>query len=116
MICIVCPRGCELEVQRDTTGTSGYRVSGHLCPRGEKYGITEMTNPTRVLTTTVQVSGGGLPRLPVRSAGAVPKDKIFEIMDALRQVQVRAPVKCGQVVVANILGTGIDIIASRDLN
>jgi CxxC motif-containing protein len=111
LTCIVCPVGCRLKVDEE----NGYAVKGNTCKRGEVYGKNELQNPTRVLTTTVAIEGGTHGRCPVRTNGAIPKSKIFEAMDVLKKLRLTAPVRCGEVVLKNILGTGIDVIATRDM-
>ena len=113
MTCIVCPTGCQLEVVTTAEGTID--VSGAQCPRGVAYGKNEILNPTRVLTTTVKIRGGSLPLLPVRTARAIAKQHLQRAMMALREVEVSAPVRTGDVIVANLLATGIDVVASRDM-
>lgn len=110
LVCIVCPKGCRLTVD-DTT----YEVTGNNCPRGAAYGKTELTAPTRVLTSTVKIENGVLSRCPVRTAGAIPKGKLFEAMSALREVTLVSPVKIGDVVIKNVCGTGVDVIATRNI-
>ncbi len=112
--CINCPMGCLLTV----TLTDGAitDVTGNTCPRGETYAHQELTNPQRMLTSTVRISGGELPLLPVVSKSTLPKGKILECAQALRAVSIEAPVKTGDVIVANILGLGVDIVASRDMD
>ncbi len=113
MNCINCPMGCELTV---TLADGKFvKVTGNTCPRGAKYAQDEVTAPKRMLTTTVRAVGGFLPLLPVVSKTVLPKEKILACAEALRSVKVQAPIKAGQVVVADILHTGVDIIASRDL-
>ena len=113
MNCIMCPLGCELTVTlEDGVFTS---VTGNTCPRGAKYAQDEVTAPKRMLTSTVAVEGGLLPLLPVVSASVLPKERILDCAAYLRGVKVTAPVKTGDVVVKNILGLGVDIIASRDM-
>ncbi|MGB4985221.1 MAG: DUF1667 domain-containing protein [Erysipelotrichaceae bacterium] len=109
MICISCPKGCQLQVD------DKLQVSGNGCPNGVKYAINEITNPTRVLTTTIKIENGLYNRLPVVSNKPLPKDKIIPAILKLREISVCSPVKCQQVVYANILGLGIDIIASCDM-
>jgi len=113
MTCITCPTGCQLEVERDAQGN--LRITGHQCRRGEIYAQNEVLNPRRVLTTTVRIRHGSLPLLPVRTAEAIPKELLAKAMEVLAQIEVTAPVKPGEVGVANILDTGIDVIASRDM-
>lgn len=109
LICIVCPKGCYLRVDEE----NGYAVTGNGCPRGAAYGEAELTNPTRVVTSTVRCSGGRYPRCSVKTAGAIPKEKIFAVMAALAGVEVTAPVRVGQTVIENVCGTGVDVVATR---
>ena len=112
LICIACPRGCYVTVDLDDAGEI-VAVSGHSCKRGETYARTEMTNPTRSLTTTVKVEGGVHPVVPVKSAAPVPKGLLFDCMKEINKVTVKAPVQIGDVVIRNILGTGVDIVATN---
>lgn len=116
MICIVCPVGCHMEVVKDGTSKDGYEVSGNQCLRGKVYGIKEMRNPTRVLTSTVKITEGKLPRLPVTTKGAIPKELIMEAMKVINQVEVKAPVKVGKVIIKNLLDTGVDVVATRSMD
>lgn len=111
LVCIVCPRGCRLRVDEDRD----YFVTGNGCPRGAEYGKIELTNPTRVVTSTVRCTGARHPRCPVKTSGAIPKGLIFSAMKTLEGVTLTAPVKLGQVVVENVCGTGLDFVATRDL-
>jgi CxxC motif-containing protein len=115
VICIVCPVGCRIQIARSHEEESGYRVTGHTCKRGTEYAIKEVTNPTRTLTSTVKVKNGKLERLPVRTNGEIPKSKIFSCMDIINKAVIEAPVRVGQVLVKDIFGTGVDIIASRTI-
>lgn len=113
LVCIVCPIGCRLTVE---TGEDGKLIfSGNNCKRGEEYALRETTNPTRTLPTTVKITGGILTRLPVRTAQAIPKKLIFECMKELRKIEVQAPIKMGDIIIKNILKTGVDVIASRSM-
>ena len=111
LICIVCPKGCHLQVDED----NGYAVTGNSCPRGAEYGKTELLHPTRVLTSTVRVDGGLHRRLPVKTTAPIPKELLFQAMEALNGVTLTAPVTVGQVVIANLLGTGVDVVAPREM-
>lgn len=111
LTCIGCPLGCRLTVDEE----NDYAVTGNSCKRGADYGRNELKNPTRVLTTTVEAEGGIHGRCPVRTESAIPKSKLFDAMKELGKVKVKAPVKCGDVVLHDILGTGINVIATRDL-
>ncbi len=116
VICIVCPVGCKLTVVRDEHEPEGYRVLGSQCRRGEHYGIKEVTNPTRMLPTTMAIRGTHLPRIPVRTDSPIPKSKIFECMAEINQVELEAPIKIGEVVLENVADTGVDMIATRSMD
>ena len=90
IICIVCPKGCRLTVDENTLA-----VTGNGCPRGAEYGKNELTHPVRVVTSTVRVEGADICRCPVKTAGSVPTEKMFAVMDALDGVCLHAPVHCG---------------------
>jgi len=112
MTCIVCPVGCQLSVAASSKD-GNHQVTGNQCPRGEQYAIEEITHPTRMLTTTVKLNHGNVTRLPVKTARPVPKSLLHECMHQLNQLEVEAPVKQGQVLMTNLLNTGIDVIATR---
>ncbi|MBR6709169.1 MAG: DUF1667 domain-containing protein [Clostridia bacterium] len=111
LICIVCPKGCHLKVDEN----DNYRVEGHGCARGEAYGKKELTDPTRVITSTVKVTGALYARCPVKTAAPIPKAMIADAMALLDGVELQAPVHVGDVVVADICGTGIPFVAARNL-
>ena len=113
LVCINCPRGCHLVVNKNGESIS---VSGNFCKRGETYAINELTNPLRTVTTTVEVISKKYKRLPVITSAPVPKDKMMELMKSLKGVCVNAPVKINDVVVKDILGLGIDLIASKSID
>ncbi len=113
MICVSCPVGCDLRVR--VQGKKVLDVQGHSCPRGIDFAEAEVANPTRVFATTVRVSGGKLPVCPVRSRQAVPKERLFDISKEVARLVVSAPVGIGQVVLLDVCGTGVDIVATRDL-
>ena len=111
LICIVCPRGCHLKVDEN----NDYAVTGNSCPRGEEYGRNEILNPRRVITSTVKISGAAYRRCPVRTNEAIPKALMFEAMKELEKVEIASPVKRGDKVIENLLGTGISIIVTKDM-
>ena len=113
MNCIMCPMGCEMTVTVENGKVID--VKGNTCPRGAKYANDEVTAPKRMLTTTVRIEGGMLPLLPVVSETVLPKEKVLDCAAFLRGVTVKAPVKTGDVIVKDILGLGVNIIASRDM-
>ena len=109
-VCISCPVGCRLTVWDDE---GEVKVSGNTCKRGDAYARTECVNPVRSLATTVKVSGGIHNVVPCKSAGALPKGKIMDCMKEIAKVEAKAPVKLGDVLISDILGTGIDIVATN---
>ena len=111
VICTMCPNGCHLQVDE----AHDYAVTGNRCPRGAIYGKAELTNPVRIVTSTVRIEGAAHPSLPVKTAGDVPKGKMFDIVAALNDVCVQAPVHVGDVVLAAVCGTGVDVVASRSM-
>ena len=113
LVCIVCPVGCRLTV---TTSSDGELVvEGNGCKRGLAYAVKELTCPTRVLPTTVKIINGTLNRLPVRTNEAMPKELIFEAMKVINDVCVEAPVKMGDIIIENLLNTGVNVVASRTI-
>lgn len=112
MICITCPVGCHLTVKQEG---DNIEVTGNTCPRGKQYAIAEMTNPTRMLTTTVVIKNAIYHQLPVISSSPIPFGKIADTMKLLKEVEVEAPVHEKDVIVKDIFGLGIDIIASRSM-
>ena len=114
MICITCPVGCSLTVTQDETGAV-LSVSGNHCPRGDAYARAELTHPVRMVTSTVRISGGLYPRLPVITTKPVPKEKIRDVMDVIDGVEAKAPVTIGEILVRDIAGTGADLAAERTM-
>jgi len=114
-LCIGCPLGCRLEVDEDLEEHAIVEVRGFSCRRGKEYAIQEHTAPQRMVTTTVAIDNARWPRLPVRTSIPVPKEKVLDICRTLRTVRVCAPVASGDIIVRNILNTGADVIATRDM-
>ena len=113
LICIGCPLGCPLTVEME--GNEVKSVSGNTCPRGDAYAKKELTNPTRIVTSTVRVAGGKLAMVSVKTQSDIPKGKIFDCVKALKDVEVVAPVKIGDVIVENVAGTGVNVIATKNV-
>ncbi|MBQ4199370.1 MAG: DUF1667 domain-containing protein [Kiritimatiellae bacterium] len=111
LTCINCPRGCELTVERNADGT--VKVTGHACPRGEAYGIAEMTNPVRMVTGLVRVAGTRRP-LPVKTRTAIPKGKIADVTNLLANTTVLPPKRIGDLIVPDACGTGVDVVATAN--
>ena len=110
LICIGCPLGCMLAV--DMEDGNVVNVTGNTCPRGKAYAEKEVTNPTRIVTSTVRVSGGDRVSVSCKTKSDIPKEKIFDVVRALKDIEVQAPVKIGDVLAEDIAGTGVEIIAT----
>lgn len=112
IICTICPRGCTISVEGDKDSITS--VTGYGCKRGEVYATAEFTSPVRILTTTVKIDGHDNDLLPVRSSAPLPKDKILDCMEVIKKTVVKVPVAQYDVVVENILETGVNIVATKD--
>lgn len=112
MICTVCPRGCSIKVVGE--GSRIDSIEGFSCKRGEKYATDEFILPKRIFTSTVRIEGSAEPLLPVRSNAVVPKAKLFEIAAEVRKAQAVSPVRIGDVIIKDVLGLGVDIVACRN--
>ena len=118
LTCIECPQGCALSV--DIENCRVVKVEGAKCPRGEQYAVSEIENPQRVLTSTVVVGNGLKPfptlkMIPVRTDKPIPKEKLREVMAEIRKIIINKPVKMGEVIVSNLLGLNVNLIATREL-
>ena len=109
LICIVCPRGCHLQVDENLN------VTGNNCKRGEAYAKSECTHPTRMITSTVKVENGEIARLPVVTSAPIPKEKIFDVMKEINKVSISAPIYIKDVIIKDVLGLGVDILATRNI-
>ena len=111
VLCIICPIGCEIIVRMKNNKI--LEIKGAQCPKGHDYAIEEMSSPKRIVISVVKCRGGELPVVSVRTDRPVPKDKIWDIMKLLSEIEVEAPVEMGQIIVENALGLGVNIIATR---
>ena len=116
LTCINCPMGCQVTVTMEDGEV--LKVEGNTCPRGDNYARKEVTNPTRIVTSSVYVNGAesGAKTVSVKTASDIPKGKIFEILDELRGLTVQAPVHIGDPVLENAAGTGVNVIATRNVD
>ena len=110
--CIICPTGCLVHVENIN---GELIIEGHSCNRGEEYAREEFVSPKRILTTTIRVENGFLPLVPVRSDKPILKDKLREVLKEIAQTVIKAPIKMGDILIEDVLGLEINIIASRDL-
>lgn len=111
LICIGCPMGCSLSVEMQ--GNEVLHVSGNTCPRGDAYARKEMTNPTRIVTSTVCVEGREM--LSVKTGSDIPKGKIMDCIKELKGICVKAPVHIGDIIIENVAGTGVPVVATKQI-
>ncbi|RDU24307.1 DUF1667 domain-containing protein [Anaerosacchariphilus polymeriproducens] len=113
LTCIGCPLGCEIEVKLKEKQIIS--IIGNTCKRGELYVREEVTNPSRIVTSTVKVENGKIPMVSVKTQNTVPKGKIFECIKELKTISIKAPVKIGDIIIENSANTGISIIATKNV-
>ena len=111
--CIVCPNGCEIEV--DYEGKDIKNIEGEGCNKGKEYVVLELTDPRRNIASSVILLNGELPLVSVRLTNPIPKDKIFDVMDIIKGIKLEAPVEVGDVVVKNIMGYDSDLIVTKQV-
>jgi len=111
-VCITCPMGCHLQVNDDKNNII---VTGNTCPRGKQYGINEVTRPKRMVTSSVKVINGIDDVCSVKTKEAIDKNLIFDVLNELKNIELKAPVHIGDIVIKNVLNTNIDIVASRNV-
>lgn len=113
LTCIGCPMGCMLTATIENGEVTF--VEGNTCPKGDIYARKEVVNPTRIVTSTVRVVGGKKERVSVKTASDVPKSKVFDVMKGIDAAEVAAPVTIGDVVIRDVAGTGVDVIATKNV-
>jgi len=113
LTCIGCPMGCQMEVEVEDGVVK--RITGHACRKGELYAAKEVVDPRRIVTSVLPVDGGVVGMVPVKTAGDVPKHKIRDIMKVLKTIRLEAPVEAGRVIVADLCGTGVRLVATRSV-
>jgi CxxC motif-containing protein len=109
-VCIVCPRGCHLIVDEIM------EVTGNACPRGKVYALSELTNPVRMITSSVRVLNRVDTLVSVKTSAPIPKGKIMEVMDVINALNVEAPTHINQIIKKNVLGLGIDILITKNID
>ena len=110
LTCINCPMGCSLTVTIDSEIT----VKGNNCIRGEQYAKNEITNPTRIVTSTINVLNGK--RVSCKTLNPISKDKIFDVMEEIKKTSCKAPIKIGDVLIKNVCNTNVDVVATKNIN
>lgn len=109
-VCIICPRGCLLTIDDEMN------VTGNTCPRGEAYARSEVTNPTRIITSSVRVNNREDTLVSIKTSAPVPKGRMLEVMEEINKVSVSAPTHIGDVVIKNVLGLDVDIIITKNVD
>jgi len=115
LVCIQCPMGCKLIVNIDESNSNILKIEGNKCPRGIDYANDEIKDPKRILTSSVKVNGGDLPLVSVKTDRPIPKKLIKEIMLILKEIEINAPIKRGDIIIKNILNSGANIVATRSI-
>ena len=113
LTCIGCPLGCSLSVQIENEQVVS--VSGNTCPRGDAYARKEVTNPTRIVTSTVRVASANGGMVSCKTQEDIPRNMIFDVVNALKDVEVDPPVRIGDVLVENVAGTGVNVVATKNM-
>ena len=113
LTCINCPMGCRITVTME--GTEVLSVTGNTCKRGEIYARNEVVAPVRIVTTTIKVTGGSVDRVSCKTKSPVPKDKIFDVMEEIAASSCSVPVKIGDVLIADCAGTGVPVVATKNV-
>lgn len=108
-VCINCPRGCMLHIDENMN------VTGNFCPRGKAYAISEMSNPTRTVTSTIYIESIYARVIPCKTQNPIPKKLIFEVMKAINQTKVKAPIHIGDILIKNVCNTGINVVATENV-
>lgn len=111
LICIVCPKGCHLTVDTDKE-----TVTGNTCKRGEIYGLNEVKNPTRIVTSTVKINDCENKVVPVKTKEPIPKGMIFDVMKEINKASISLPIKVGDIIIENILNTGVDVVSTKSVD
>ncbi|MGX8701661.1 DUF1667 domain-containing protein [Caproiciproducens sp.] len=112
LTCIICPRSCHITVRKTA---DGLEITGNSCKRGLEFAKSEITNPMRMLTSSVVIHGAKIRRLPVITTAEVPKSRLNECLQEVYRVRTEAPVQAGDVLVRNLCGTGVDLVAARSI-
>ena len=113
LTCIGCPLGCDITVTMEDNNVLS--VKGNTCPRGEAYARKEVTSPTRIVTSTIRVTGSSATVVSCKTKSDIPKSKIFDVIEDIRKVSVPAPIKIGDILLKDVAHTGVDIVATQNI-
>lgn len=109
LVCIICPRGCHLHVDDKNN------VTGNFCPRGAKYAISELTHPTRIVTSTVKLTNSMYPRVSVKTNEPIPKEMIFNVMNEIDKITLKAPVHIGDIAIKDVCHLNVDVVVTKNI-
>lgn len=110
LVCAICPKGCFLQFDPKTK-----TAEGNNCRRGEIFLKQEMSNPQRVVTTTIKIEGGTKERISVKTSSPINKNLVFDCINEIKKIKLKAPIKLGDTIIENILKTGVDIVATSEV-
>ncbi|MFW5952957.1 MAG: DUF1667 domain-containing protein [Candidatus Natronoplasma sp.] len=113
VVCIMCPLGCEVQAEVEDQKIS--KIEGYGCEDGREYAEQEIASPKRTVMSVVRCFGGNFPTVSVKTSEPVEKDEIEEVMKALSEIEVQAPVKAGEIILKNVCNLGIDVVATRSV-
>ena len=111
--CIICPLGCMISITY--TDEEIHEIEGYQCKEGKAYAVEELLDPVRTLTSTINVINGTIPLVSVKTSGPIPKEQLFEVMDAISVIELRAPIFIGDVLIEDVLGLNVDIVATKNV-
>jgi len=114
LTCIECPRGCTLTV--DFENCRVVSVEGNACPQGNAYAVAEIQHPVRLITSAVLAESLEIKMVPVRTDKPVPRDRVMDVMSAIKKIRLNRPVRCGEIIADNFLGLGVNLIATRSVS
>lgn len=115
MICIICPVGCEMEANILKEKNEVLEIKGFRCPKGRDYAECEIVDPRRTLMTVIKVRNGNLPVVSVKTRKPIPKNRLFDAVKAISKIEVEAPIKIGDIIIDDLLGTGVSVIATNNV-
>lgn len=113
LVCVNCPKGCNVTVQLE--GDEVKDVQGYGCKEGLNYARQEVIRPMRILTSTVRIEGALSRVIPVITDGEIPLEMWQEAMAKIKTIKVQAPIAVNQIIVADFLGTGVNLVSSRTM-
>ena len=111
VVCIMCPLGCEVNVEVEEGVITN--IKGYACENGKEYAEQEVSSPTRTVMSVVKCVKGNFPTVSVKTSEPIQKENIKDVMRAISDIEVEAPISVGDKIVKDVCGSGVDIIATR---